>query len=73
MSARHGDLVATDEPTVRPKPFLDAVVVEDSQSDACFPDSAWTDEGDWSETFSETDDLLDKLVTPKTGPRRWGR
>ena len=37
MSARGGELIAADEPTVVSKPFLDAIVVEDSQSDGRFP------------------------------------
>ena len=44
MSARGGELVTTDEPTVGSKPFLDMIVVEDSQSDGCLPVPAWTDE-----------------------------
>jgi len=32
-----GELVATNEPTVIAKPFLDAIVVKDSQGDGCFP------------------------------------
>jgi len=32
MSARGGELVATDEPTVVTKPLFDAIIVEDGQS-----------------------------------------
>ena len=59
MGARGGELVATDESAVVPEPFLDAVVVEDGQSNGSFPDSSWADESSWSEAFRETDDLLD--------------
>ena len=37
MSPGGGELVATNEPTVISEPFLDAIVVEDSQSDGSFP------------------------------------
>ena len=73
MSGRWGELVTADKPTVVPKPFLDAIVVEDGQSNGRFTDSAWTDQGDWSEVFSEANDPLDQLVTSETGSRRWGR
>ena len=68
-----GELVAADEPTVIPKLSLDAIVVEDCQSDRRFPDPAWTDESYWGEVFCETDYLLDQLAASKTGPRRRGR
>ena len=58
MGARWGELVTTDKPTVVSEPFLDAIVVEDSQSDGCFPNPSWTNEGDWTEGFGDTDDLL---------------
>ena len=67
MRTRGGELVATDEPTVVSKPFLDPIVVEDGQSDGGFPDPSWTDESDWSEGFCEANDLLDQLVATKTG------
>ena len=73
MSARGGELVATDKPTIVSKPFLDTTVVKDSQSDGCFPDPPWTDESNWGDVFCQTDDPLDQLVTSETGPRRWGR
>ena len=68
-----GELVATDESTVITESLLDATVVEDSQSDGCFPDLPWTYEGDWGEIFSETNDLLDQVVASTTGPQRRGR
>ena len=73
MSARRRELDAADEPTVLSKPLLDPIVVEDSQSDGSFADPPWTDESEWSEVLSKTDDPLDQLVTPETGPRRRGR
>ena len=73
MSARGGELVATDEPTVGSEPFLDTIVVEDGESDGRFPDSPRADESDWCEIFCEADDLLDQTLASITGPRRWGR
>ena len=72
MSARGRELVATDESTIASKPCLDAIMVEDGQSDGCFPDPPWTDESDWSEVFSEANDFLDQVVASKTGPRPRG-
>ena len=71
MSAGRGELVATDESTVVSKPLLDAVVVEDGQSNGGFPDPSWTDESDWSKAFREVDDLLNQFVASETGP--WWR
>ena len=73
MSARGGKLVATNEPTVGPEPFLDAIVVEGSQSDGCFPDPSYTDKGNWSKVFCKTNDLRNQFLTPKADPRRRGR
>ena len=73
MSARGGELVASNEPTVDSKPLLDAVMVEDGQSDGCLPNPPRTDERDWSEMFCEANDLLDQLLASEAGPRRRGR
>ena len=73
MSTRCGELVATNESTGVAKPFLDLIMVEDRQGNGRFPNPPWTDEGDWSRVFCETNDLLDKLVAPEKVPRRWGR
>jgi len=70
MCARGEELVATNKPTIVSKPFLDAVVMEDSQSDRRFPDPPCADESDWLEVFCEADDLRDQLVASNTGPRR---
>ena len=59
MYTRGRELVATNKPTLVSKTFLDAIVVEDSQSDGRFPDPTWTDESDWREVFGEVNDLLD--------------
>ena len=72
MAARCGDLVTADEPTAVSKSLLDAIVVEDGQSNRCLPDSSCADESDWSEGFCEANNLLDQLVAPETGPR-WRR
>ena len=73
MSACGWELVAADKPTFVSELLLDAIVVEDGQSDGCFPNSAWTDESYWGEVFCEADDLVDQLATSETGPRRRGR
>ena len=70
---RGGELVATDEPAVIPKPFLDAIVVKDGQGDGCFPDPPCTEESDSREVFSETNYLVDQFVASKTGVRWRGR
>ena len=59
MSTRGGELVATDKPTVVPKPFLDAIVVENGQSDGRFPNPSCADESDWVEVFCEANNILD--------------
>ena len=59
MGERCRELVATDEPPVITETLGDAIVMEDGESDGRFSDSPWTDESDWSEVFSEVDDLLD--------------
>jgi hypothetical protein len=73
MRARGGELVATDEPTVVTESFLDAIVVEDSQSDGRLANPAGTNESDGVKVSRQTNDLLDQLVTSETGPRRRGR
>ena len=52
------ELVAADKPPVILEPFLDPIVVKDTQGNGCFPDSTCTDESDWDEVLDETDDLL---------------
>ena len=59
MCARGRELVAGNKSTVVSKAFLDAIVVEDGQSDGRFPDPARADESDRSEVFGEVNDLLD--------------
>ena len=72
MGEGGGELIATDEPTIVAETLLDAIVVEDCQSDGCLADPSWTDESDWGEVFSETNDLLNQIVTSAAGPWRWG-
>jgi hypothetical protein len=60
MRTRSWELVATNEPAVLAKPLLDAIVVEDSESDGC-------------EGSGETNDLFDQFIAPETGSRRRGR
>ena len=52
------------------KQLLDAIVVEDSQSDSHLPNPPCTDEGYWNEVLSKIDDPLDQLITSKTAPQR---
>ena len=59
------ELVATDEPTVVAKPFLDAIVVEDGQSDGCLPYPTCTEESDGCKVVHEIDNLLDQFVASK--------
>lgn len=59
-----------DEPMVFSKQLLDAIVVEDSQSDSHLPNPPCTDEGYWNEVLSKIDDPLDQLITSKTAPQR---
>ena len=73
MSGRGREPVATNEPAVVSEPLPNAVVVENIQSDGCFPGSFCTYESDRGEIFGETNNLLDQLVTSETGPRGWGR
>ena len=71
MSARGGELVATDEPAVVTKPLFDAIIVEGGQSDGRLANSASTDQSDWGDVFCETNDLFDQVVTSKEDPRLW--
>jgi hypothetical protein len=73
VRARSGELVTTNEPTIIAKPLPDAIVMEDGQRDGCFTDPSGTDESDGLQVFSETEDLLNQLITSKTSPRWWGR
>ena len=73
MSERRWELVASDKSTVFVEPPLDAIVVEDSQSDGRFPDPPWTDESGWSELFRKTEYLLDQLVASEADPWWRGR
>ena len=59
MSARGGELVATDESTVGAEPLLNAIVVEDCQSDRGLANTAGANEGDGVKVLSEIDYLLD--------------
>jgi len=73
VSAERGELIATNESTVIAEPLLDAIMVEDRQSNGCFPDPPCADESDWSEIFGETKNPLDQFVPSEAGPRRLRR
>jgi len=74
MSGQGKELIATDESTVVTKPLLDAVVVQNGQSDGRLADSASTDKSNWGEIFRETDNPLDQLVASEEDSRGrgWG-
>ena len=65
MSVGGWELVTTDEPLVVAKPLLDPIVVENGQSDGCFPNPTSANESDWMEIFSEINHLLNQLIMPK--------
>ena len=67
---RSRELFAAEESTVLAKSLFDPVVVENGESNRCFPDPSRTDESDWLEVFGESDDLLDQFVPPETVPGR---
>jgi hypothetical protein len=73
MGTRSREPIATDKSTVFTKVFLDPIIVEDGEGDRGFPDPPCTDEGDRVEVSSITDDIVDELVTAKTGTWGWGR
>jgi hypothetical protein len=73
MSTGSQELVTTDESAVIAESVLDAIVVEEGESDGGFSDSPCANKGDGFEVFGETDELLDQLVTSKTCPGWWGR
>ena len=59
MSERGGELIATDEPAIVTETLLDAVFMENGQSDGGLADSSSTNESEWSEVFCKADDPLD--------------
>ena len=59
VGPRRVELITADKPPVLVKPFLDAAVVEDGQGNGRFSNTTCTNESDWGEVFSETDDLFD--------------
>jgi hypothetical protein len=52
------ELITADEPPVLVEALLYAIVVEDGKGKGCLSDTTCTDEGDWSEGFDQTNDLL---------------
>ena len=73
MVERRRELITSDEPTILPEPLLDAIVMEDSQRDGRLSDPARTDQSDRSETFRQSHDLVDQIVTTETDFRCWRR
>jgi len=73
MSARGGELVATDESTVVTELLFDPAVVEDGQNGGCLVNSTSTNQGDRSEVVCEPNDPLDQLAASEAGPWWWRR
>ena len=73
MSTRSWKLVATNESAVIAKPGLDAIVMKNGESDRGFSDAPRPDGSDGFEVFSESNNLLDEVIAPKTSPERRGR
>ena len=59
VGARSRELIATDESPVIAKFVLDAIMVENSERDGCFPNPPRTDESNGFQVFSKSDNLLD--------------
>ena len=68
MSTGSWEFIATDEPAVIAKPFLDTIVVESGEGDRSFPDPSRTDESDGFQVFGKTNDLLNQPIASETGP-----
>ena len=58
MGTRGRELIATDESTIIAKSFLNAMVVQDSEGDGCFPNPPCANESDRFKVFSETNDIF---------------
>jgi hypothetical protein len=74
MIARRRELVTAHEPSIVTEPLLDAITVEDSQGNRCFPNAPCTNESDRDKVFSQADNLFDQIITSKEPPwwlRRW--
>ena len=65
MGRRCWELIAADEPTVVAKPFLDAIVVGDGQSNRRLPDPTRTDKSDGYGPIDEARNLFNQLFMPK--------
>jgi len=72
MRGRGGELIASDEPAVDAKPFLDAIVMKDGQGNGSLANPADTNEGDRSEVLRKTGDLRDQLVASEEDSWWWG-
>ena len=66
-------MVTAYESAVFTESLFDPIVVEDSESDGCLPDSASTNESDRCEVFGQANDLLDQLAASEAGSRCRGR
>jgi hypothetical protein len=68
MDTRSWKLITADEATILTKSAFDSVVVEDGESNGCFPDPPSAYESNGFEMFGEPDDLLNQLTAPETSP-----
>ena len=73
MGTRSRELIATDESTVLAKSSFYPLVVEDGESDRCFPNSPCTNKSDGFKSFGKFNNLLNKVITSETVPGCWGR
>ena len=69
MSGRRWELIASDESTIRSEPSLDAIVMEDGESDGRLADPASTNESYRGQVFCQIDNLLDQPVASEEDPR----
>ena len=73
MRARSWELITADESTILAKSGSDPIVVEDGESDRCFPNPSCANKSDGFEILGKPYNLLDQPLASKTVPRCWGR
>ena len=61
-------MVAADKPAIVAKPSLDMIVVENSERNRCFTNSARTDESNWDEVLYQVDHPPDQLFASEESP-----
>lgn len=70
MIAGGVELATSDKAAIFAEPLLDALMMEDSESDGCLPDPASTNESDGRKAFCQTDNLLYQIFASKADPWR---